>query len=112
MSKKQINTKRDTTWKHVVEKKSGSRGTYFNTTDEMTTYGTGAGELIIRALGFDNIDEKKHWKKGYRPHGIRKDIGTNESQLADARISMSDKRVEMKMSPELLKLNKDYYEKI
>ena len=113
MSKKQINTNKDTTmFNHVVEKKSGSRGTYFDTTDEMTAHGTGNGEMIIRALGFNNLDEKKHWKKGFRPFGIRRDIGTNESQLSRAKIYMSDEGVEMDMDSGLLMLNQEYYNKI
>tara|TARA_R100001594_G_C3984042_1_gene250762 strand:+ start:280 stop:885 length:606 start_codon:yes stop_codon:yes gene_type:complete len=114
MSKKQNISKRDTTpiFNHVVEKESSARGTYFDVTDEMTTHGTGNGEIIIRALGFNNMEEKKHWKKKYRPFGIRRDIGTNEAQLSRALLYMSDEGVEMDMSPELLKLNKQYFEKI
>jgi len=114
MSKKQNISKRDTTpmFNHVVEKESSSRGTYFDVTDEVTTHGTGNGEMIIRALGFENMDEKKHWKKKYRPFGIRRDIGTNETQLSRAKIYMSDEGVEMDMDSGLLMLNQEYYNKI
>ena len=94
MSKKQVNTEREVTYEHVVEKKSGSRGTYFDGPDDQTKNGTGMGELIIRASGFTDLVNKRHWKKGHRPHGIRKDEFTNMSQLSDMKIYNSDDRTE------------------
>ena len=110
MSKKQQHTKKEITFEHVVEKESGGRGTYFDMTDEMTTFGTGRAELIFRANGFVNMEGKKHWKKGNRPFGGRRDIGTNQSQWADAFLYNTGDRVEMETTPELLELNRRWWE--
>ena len=75
MSKKQVNTERDATWTHVVEKETGSRGTYFDVPDPVTKNGTGDGESIFRAYGCNDMPNKNHYKKGSRPHGGRKDVG-------------------------------------
>ena len=112
MSKKQVNTEREVTYEHVVEKKSGSRGTYFDGPDDQTKNGTGMGELIIRASGFTDLVNKRHWKKGHRPHGIRKDEFTNMSQLSDMKIYNSDERAEADFSKEDIKLNKMWFERI
>tara|TARA_R100000664_G_C2727599_1_gene119088 strand:- start:88 stop:681 length:594 start_codon:yes stop_codon:yes gene_type:complete len=75
MSKKQINTERDAMWIHIVEKETGSRGTYFDVPDPVTKNGTGDGESIFRAYGCNDMPNKNHYKKGSRPHGGRKDVG-------------------------------------
>ena len=112
MSKKISNTEREVTYEHVIEKKSGSRGTYFDGPDDQTKNGTGMGELIIRASGFTDLVNGKHWKKGHRPHGIRKDEFTNMSQLSDMKLYMSDERVESNFTPSQVKLNKDWFEQV
>ena len=112
MSKKQNNTKKEITYNHVVEKKSGSRGTYFYGPDDQTKFGTGMGELIIRASGFTDLVNGKHWKKGHRPFGIRKDEFTNMSQLSDMKVFKSDTRTESEFTPELIKLNSEWFEKV
>jgi len=112
MSKKQNTTKREVAFNHVIEKKSGSRGTYFDMPDEQTTYGTGKGEMLFKAAGFNDMDSKKHWKKGHRPFGSRRDYGICMSQLSDAHLHNTDVRVEMDMSPELQTLNHSWFEKV
>jgi hypothetical protein len=112
MSKNKINTKKEITYNHVVEKESGSRGTYFDGPDDQTKFGTGMGELIIRASGFTDLVNGKHWKKGHRPFGIRKDEFTNMSQLSDMKIYNADTRTEVEFSPELIKLNTEWFEKV
>ena len=111
MSKKQINTERDATWIHVVEKETGSRGTYFDVPDPQTKNGTGDGESIFRAYGCNDLANKKHDKKGSRPRGGRKDIGAVASVASKVYIGNPNHNSLVAMTKEKQLVIKNYMEK-
>ena len=111
MSKKQINTDRDATWIHVVEKETGSRGTYFDVPDPQTKNGTGDGESIFRAFGCNDMANKNHYKKGSRPHGGRKDIGAVASVASKVYIGNPNHNSLVAMTKEKQLVIKNYMEK-
>ena len=117
--KETSNNEKQTTWKHVVDKESGSRGGYPTVSDESTKYGTGQWETIIRADGFNDMANSRHWKKGSRPQGYRPDKAqamANLSQLelrgVDAFEVMAMDGGSEKNKKVLVKLSNDYYSKI
>jgi hypothetical protein len=117
--KETSNNEKQATWKHVVDKKSGSRGGYPTVTDESTKYGTGQWETIIRADGFNDMANSRHWKKGSRPQGYRPDkaqqmanCGRLEVQGVKAFEVMAMDGGTEKNKKELVSLSHEYYARI
>ena len=117
--KETSNNEKQAMWKHVVEKESGSRGGYPTVTDEGTKYGTGQWELIIRADGFNDLANSRHWRKGSRPQGYRPDkaqqmanCGRLEVQGTDAFEVMAMDGGSEKNQKDLVKLSNEYYSRI
>jgi len=117
--KETSNNEKQATWRHIVEKESGSRGGYPTVTDEGTKNGTGQWESVIRADGFNNMANSQHWKKGSRPQGYRPDKAQQMANLArlelqgvDAFEAMAMDGGSVKNQKELVKLSNDYYNKI
>lgn len=75
MSKNKVTDKATPAWKHVVEKESGSRDAYLTMSDEQTTFGTGNYEMVLRAMGCEDLSSGNYWKKGSRKDGARIDGG-------------------------------------
>jgi hypothetical protein len=119
MTKETSNNEKQTTWRHVVDKESGSRGGYPTVSDESTKYGTGQWESIIKADGFENMANSQHWKKGSRPQGYRPDKAQAMANLARLELQGVDAFDHMAMDggseknkKALVKLSNDYYTKI
>ena len=111
MSKKQ-ETEKQTAWNHVVVEESGGRGTYFDMPDDKTKYGTGHAEVILRALGFNDLDNKKHWLKDNRPHGSRRDIGIAVSNIARMKVTMNSEHTEGQYPRKVVALNKQWFDTV
>ena len=112
MSKKTTNTEKQTAWNHVVVEESGGRGTYFDMPDDKTKYGTGHAEVILRALGFNDLDNKKHWLKDNRPHGSRRDIGIAVSNIARMKVTMNSEHTEGQYPRKVVALNKQWFDTV
>jgi|TARA_R110000824_G_scaffold399199_1_gene604275 hypothetical protein len=117
--KETSNNEKQATWKHVVDKESGSRGGYPTVSDESTKYGTGQWEMIIRADGYSDMANSRHWKKGSRPQGYRPDKAQQMANLSQLELRGTDAFEVMAMDggseknqKALVKLSNDYYSKI
>ena len=109
---KKIETVKQATWNHVVEKKSGSRGAYMTFTDESTKFGTGSYEGVLRAIGFADLENKKHWKKNNRVKGLRPDMATAFANVSQTKLRGSSDHQEVKLSKELIVLNHRWFEEV
>jgi len=112
MGKKIETEKKQTTWNHVVEKESGSRGAYMTFTDVTTKFGTGDYEGVLRAIGFEDLENKRHWKKDNRAKGLRPDMATAFANVARTKLTGDAGHQETKMTKEQVVLNKRWFESI
>ena len=112
MSKKSIKTNEQTTWNHVVVEEAGGKRTYFDMPDDKTKYGTGHAEIILRALGFNDLDSKRHWMVNFRPQGSRRDIGIAMSNICRMVITGLSGHTEGKYNRKLIALNKEWFHSI
>ena len=112
MGKKNSKNGEQATWKHVVEKESGSRGAYMTFTDESTKFGTGDYEGVLRAIGFEDLENKRHWKKDNRAKGLRPDMATAFANVARTKLTGDATHQEIKMTKEQVVMNKRWFEEI